>query len=227
MYYIKWYPFLFCFLSTWSFQAQDNLITYVQPQAAINYKVSGSYSHNFSVGHRVYLLKNEDFIFESRQLDMVHFSKFALRDNQSLAMGIQYRFRDIFGGSSDEVRLMQQFNLTQRPFVVRFGHRFRTEQRFTNGPTIHRIRYRFALDFPLKGEALNIGEPYFIGGVEPVWSLAKTSLPQYDARISGQLGWWLKDGLRGQLGMEYRMENFTAVVPQHVFFLLASIQLSL
>lgn len=223
----RWFLFLICFVWISSLKAQDNLTAFWQPQAAINYNVSNTYSHNFSLAHRAYLIENENFGYDARQIDIVHFSKFNLTDNQSLAFGVQYRFRNVFEDEGDEVRLTQQFNFTKRPLVVRFGHRFRTEQRITKALTIHRFRYRFAVDFPLKGEKLNIGEPYFVGGFENLLSVAKSNLPQYDTRISCQLGWRIQDGLKIQTGIEYRVEDYTSTFPQNVFFLLTSVQLIL
>ncbi|MEO9512438.1 MAG: DUF2490 domain-containing protein [Flavobacteriaceae bacterium] len=223
----RWYLFLVGFVLMPSLKAQENFTVFFQPQMAINYSVSNTYSHNFSLAHRGYLVKNGTIELEARQLDMIHFSKFDLRDDQSLAFGLQYRFRDIFGNKKDEIRLMQQFNFTKRPYVVRFGHRFRTEQRFTKDFTIHRFRYRFAIDFPLKGETVDIGEPYFAGGFENIWSLAKNSVPQYDARVNAQLGWRLQGGLKLQTGMEYRREDFTSIFPKNIVLLLVGMQLSL
>lgn len=208
-------------------RAQDNLTGYWQPQFAISYKVAQLYSHNFSVAQRSYWFDDDTFKFKVRQLDIVHFSKFSIRDNQDIALGIQYRFRTIFEDKEDELRFTQQFNHTARPLVVRFGHRFRSEQRITQSQTVHRFRYRFALDFPLKGEKLNSGEPYFIGGFENLLSVSKNSTPQCDTRLTGQLGWRLAGGTKLQFGLEYRCEDYTSKVPQNVIFLLTSTQLVL
>ncbi len=219
-------PFVFC-LWVFALSGQENVTVYGQPQFAINYSVSQSYSHNFSLTHRNFFVNRGDFEFRGRQLDLAHFSKFSLRENQSLALGIQYRFRDIFEDNPDELRLTQQFNFTYRPLTIRYGHRFRTEQRIIASSTIHRFRYRFALDFPLKGEKLDIGEPYFVGSLESLLSLTRGSSSEYDFRANGQFGWQLKKGVKLQLGVEYRLEDYSSVAPQHVFFLLTSAQLAL
>ncbi|WP_164674767.1 DUF2490 domain-containing protein [Flagellimonas maritima] len=207
--------------------SQENLTSYWQPQTAINYDVTKTYSHNFSVAKRSYLIDQGDYGFNVRQIDVVHFSNLKVADNKSVALGIQYRFRDIFEDSSNELRLTQQYNYTKRPFVIRYGHRLRSEQRITRNLTTHRFRYRFALDFPLKGEELNMGEPYFVGSFENLLSVAKANSPEFDLRLSGQIGWQLKKGLKVQAGLEYRMEDFASDFPQNVVFLLTNIQLSL
>ncbi|WP_067036562.1 DUF2490 domain-containing protein [Allomuricauda sp. CP2A] len=224
---IKWYCFLVVVLCIQTIPAQDNLTGYWQPQFAINYDVGPLYSHNFSVANRNYVIDDSALQLSGRQLDIAHFSNFKIQDNQSIALGIQYRFRNVFEGRGDELRFTQQFNITKKPIDVRYGHRFRTEQRITKLLTVHRFRYRFAVDFPLKGEKLDIGEPYFVGSFENLLSVSKNASPQYDTRLTGQVGWQLQGGLKLQVGLEYRLEDYTSPLPQNVIFLLTSAQLSL
>ena len=164
--------------------------------------------------------------FSNRQIDLVHFSNYKIRENQSLAFGIQYRFRESFDGGANELRLTQQYNQRSRPFVIRFGHRIRSEQRITKARTTHRFRYRFALDFPLQGEKLDVGEAYLVATVEPLLSVTRGRNPEYDGRISAQIGWQLQKDFKIQFGTEYRMEDFTHTLPEHVFFILSSVQLT-
>ncbi len=227
MSFIKWFLFLAFLLLMSTLKAQENLTGYWQPQIALNYKVIGSYSHNFSVANRNYIYDNEEFTLQGRQLDLAHFSKLKIRDNQSIALGLQYRFRQNFENGENELRLTQQYNITNKPNAVRFGHRLRTEQRITNSLTTHRFRYRFALDFPLVGEKLDTGEPYFVGSFENLLSVAKNNAPQYDTRLSAQVGWQLNLGIKFQMGVEYRMEDYSSGLPQNILFLLTSAQLSL
>ncbi|MEM9078400.1 MAG: DUF2490 domain-containing protein [Bacteroidota bacterium] len=207
--------------------AQENLTGFWQPQAALDYDVTPTYGHNLSISYRSFFLQEEAFDFRGRQLDIAHFSKFSLKDNQSIALGVQYRFRDIFEDASNELRFTQQFNFTYRPLTIRYGHRFRSEQRITQNLTVHRFRHRFAMDFPLLGQKLNIGEPYFAGNIEQLLSVTRSRSPQYDLRINGQVGWQLEKGLKLQMGLEYRFEEFTATQIEHILFLLTSVQLSL
>ncbi|SFB67136.1 Protein of unknown function [Flagellimonas taeanensis] len=223
----KWPSFLFLFLFFGTIHAQDNLTGYWQPQFALNYDVTGIYSHNFSVANRNYIIEDSEVLLKTRQIDLVHFSTLKIKDNQSIALGIQYRFRNNFDGGDNELRLTQQYNVTSKPLSVRYGHRFRSEQRITESLTTHRFRYRFAVDFPLMGEKLDLGEPYFVGSFENLLSVAKGTSSQYDARLSGQIGWQLDHGLKLQAGVEYRMEEFTSGQPQNVVFLFTSAQLSL
>jgi hypothetical protein len=227
MSFIKWFLFFAFLLLMSTLKAQENLTGYWQPQIALNYKVTGSYSHNFSLANRNYIYDNEEFTLQGRQLDLAHFSKLKIRDNQSVALGAQYRFRNNFENRENELRLTQQYNITHKNFAVRFGHRVRAEQRITNSLTTHRFRYRFAMDFPLMGEKLDPGEPYFIGTFENLLSVANSDGPQYDTRLSGQVGWDLNGGIKLQAGVEYRMEDYSSGLPQNILFLLTSVQLSL
>jgi hypothetical protein len=206
--------------------SQENLTAYWQPSIAINYKVTETYSHNFSVQNRNYVFDNEETQLSARQLDFTHFSNLQLRDNQSIALGILYRFREAFDGGANELRLTQQYNITSKPLVVRYGQRFRSEQRITSIRTTHRFRYRFSVDFPLRGEKLDIGEPYLVANAESLLSVAKEKQPQHDARITLNLGWKLSERSKFQIGTEYRTEDFSQNL-QHVLFLLSTLNISL
>ena len=218
---------LVLFLFSYVAQGQDNLTGYWQPQIGVNYKVSNNYSHNFSLAKRTFILRDSDTEFTIRQLDLAHFSNLKIRSNQSVGIGIQYRFRGLFDDTAEnELRLIQQYNITKSNRGLRFGNRFRSEQRITNSLTIHRFRYRFALDFPLQGQSLDIGETYLVLSTESLLSVAKASLPEYDQRITANLGWVLDEKTKLQVGTEYRAENYTNET-EHVFFFLTTLALSL
>ena len=206
--------------------AQENLTVYWQPSIAINYKVSEVYSHNFSLQNRNYVLDNEEAGLTIRQLDLTHFSNLKLQHNQSIAFGLLYRTRENFDGGANELRLTQQFNITSRPFIVRLGHRLRAEQRITSERIVQRFRYRFTTDFPLRGEQLNVGEPYFIANLEELLSLANAKKPQLDLRLTLHLGWKLSERSKLQLGVEYRTENVAQDL-QHVLFFLNTLNITL
>lgn len=207
------------FLCCHEFYAQENFTSYFQPQVALNYKVSPFYTHNFSIENRNYVIEDGTTQFQVRHLHFAHFSNLKIKENQSIALGIQYRFRQAFDNGSNEFRLTQQYNITNRPFTVRFGHRFRAEQRITESFTIHRFRYRFSLDFPLQGERLDIGEAYLVGNLETLLSLARLNDPEYDQRFTLNIGWLLNKEVKFQTGLEYRFEDFTKQTENLLFFL--------
>lgn len=207
--------------------AQRNLTGFWQSGAAVNYSVSQHYSHNLSLGYRAYVVNNENFELDGQRLDITHFSKWDLRDNQSIALGVQYIFREALDDQLNEFRLTEQYNYSTKPMAVHFGHRLRAEQRITSALTVHRFRYRFILDFPLSGEKLNLGETFFVAGFENLLSIANTLRPQYDTRLSGQVGWKFLHGGKMFIGLEYRLEDYNSPNPQNVLFLLTSAQLRL
>lgn len=217
------FVFLFGISTTFS---QENFTGFWQPSIAVNYPVATNYSHNFSVQNRNFIYEDENLQLNTRQIDIVHFSNLSIRENQSIAFGILYRFRDVFEASSNELRFTQQYNIQYRPLVVRYGHRFRSEQRISRTTTVHRFRYRFSLDFPLNGEKLDIGEPYLVGNLENLLSVAKSIKPQYDLRLTAHIGWKLSNKTKIQLGAEYRFEDYAQNL-ENVFFLLTNLNFSL
>jgi hypothetical protein len=191
-------------------EAQENFTVLTQPKIAVNYTVVENYKHNFSIAKRNYFYRNGNYALSTRQIDVVHFSNLKIKDAQSIAFGIQYRFRENFENDKlNELRFTQQYNLTHKPRIIRYGHRLRAQQRITTALTIHRFRYRFALDFPLKGEQLDVGEPYFVTNTEVLLSVAKNRLPQYDQRIAANIGWLVAPKTKFQAGLQYRIEDYT------------------
>jgi len=186
--------------------SQNNFEGLGETGLAINHKVSSNYKINFSTRSRYYLYRDKDFNFKNRQLDFVHFSTFSLDYSHSLSLGIQYRLRETFDGGNNELRLSQQFNYTKKNKALRFGHRFRLEQRILDDLTILRSRYRFALDFPLNGEKLDIGESYLVTSMEILLSKSKKIKPELDHRTTAQIGWLISEKLKLQFGLEYRFE---------------------
>ncbi|WP_231555177.1 DUF2490 domain-containing protein [Cellulophaga sp. Hel_I_12] len=207
--------------------AQENFTGYLEPSVAINYKVKATYSHNFTFSNRSYFFNNEAYQLKTRQIDIAHFSDLKIKSNQSIALGVQYRFRDNFEPDREnELRLTQQYNSTFKSRNIRFGHRLRSEQRIQTSLTTHRFRYRFALDFPLQGENLDMGETYLVGSTESLLSVAKATRPSFDQRITTHIGYFLSASIKIQAGMEYRLENYNQET-ERVLFVTSSLILAL
>ncbi|NNE76514.1 MAG: DUF2490 domain-containing protein [Pricia sp.] len=205
---------------------QDHFTWYFEPDISLNYEVASNYSHNFEISQRSYIY-DESFRFKGRQLDIAHFSALKITYGQSIALGIQYRFRNVFENDEEnELRLTQQYNITTQRGGIRYGDRLRVEQRIRPSLTTHRFRYRFALDIPLSGEKLDVGEPYFIGSIESLLSVAKGNKPEFDQRLTTYLGWLLNTETKLQAGIEYRVENYTQQ-NENVLFFLTSLVFSL
>ncbi len=206
-------------------QSQSDFIGYWEPSIAFNYAVNKNYKHNFGIRKRSFVYTDDQAELRLRQIDISHFSNWKINANESMGGGILYRFRDGFDGGSNELRLTQQYNYAIRPSIVRFGHRIRAEQRITTQRTVYRFRYRFAVDLPLNGEKTDVGEAYFIIATEVLLSVANALAPEYDHRLTSQIGWLLTKKMRLQTGVEYRSENFTGDT-EPVVLLLSSLVFS-
>lgn len=207
--------------------AQDSFISFLQPSVELNYKVAPNYYHNFSIINRNYLYREGDSQLSARHLDLTHFSNVKVGSDQSLGFGLLYRFRKTFEpDENNEFRITQQYNIVKKLLAFRLGHRFSSEQRFFPDFTVHRFRYRFALDRPLFGEKLDTGEPYFVAATETLLSAATGFKPQFDQRISGQIGWLLSSRSKIQAGLEYRLENF-GQQGMHILFVNSALVLTL
>ncbi|GGI56014.1 DUF2490 domain-containing protein [Winogradskyella haliclonae] len=219
MYYIRILIISFSFIFGLNLFSQNNFETLGETGFALNHKVSDSYKINFSARSRYYLYQDQSFDFENRQVDIAHFSTLNLDYNHSLSLGIQYRFRSSFDGGDNELRLTQQFNYTKKNQALRFGHRIRFEQRIFDQLTVLRSRYRFALDVPLNGEKLDIGESYLVASMEALLSKNVKIKPELDHRTTAQIGWLINETSKIQLGLEYRFEALNIKAEEKLFIL--------
>ena len=207
--------------------AQDELTVFWQPQVGVNYKVADDYSHNFILANRNFLYRDSDFELDVRQVDITHFSKLKIRDNQSVSLGLMWRNSRIFDEDRvNEFRLTQQYNITFSPTKFRFGHRVRTEQRIFDGFTLHRFRYRFAVDFPLEGEKLDVGESYSVLSAEPIITVANDQEPLYNFRLRAGLGMRLSPKSNLQFVLQYRLINYSRQT-SHVLLLETALNLGI
>ena len=203
--------------------AQDDFALLGETSFALNTELSYKYQMNFGVRTRYFLYQNEDFVFNSRQLDLIHFSTIKLDLRHTVSLGLQYRSRDVFEEGDNEFRLTQQFNIVKQKDATRYGHRFRLEQRFFQLFTTFRFRYRFTFDFPLNGPTLDLGEGYFIQSFEGVSAFSKIFKPSHDLRITSQLGWLLSKYFKLQMGLEYRLESFNSVAFHRLILLTTAV----
>lgn len=209
------------------FYAQENFTGYLEPSFAVNYKVTDTYSHNFSFVNRNYFFNDEAYQLTTRHVEFVHFSDLKIKPNQSISLGIQYRFRENFEPDSEnELRLMQQYNRTFKPRIIRYGFRFRSEQRIQPSLTRHRFRLRFTTDFPLQGENLDVKEMYLVSSTESLLTVAKANKPSFDQRFTTHIGYFLSEDIKIQAGLEYRFEDYYQKT-EHVLFFTTGLFLSL
>lgn len=222
MYYIKKLSVLALVFISFKSISQNNFNTLGESAIDLNHRASQKYNVNFALRSRYFLYNNEQVLYKQQQIDIIHFSTFKLTYSHNLSFGLQYRNRGWFNNSSNEIRLTQQFNYAARKRSIRYGHRFRTEQRILESKTIFRPRYRFAIDLPLNGEKLDIGEAYFVGALESLLSVSKVDKPEIDQRGTFQIGFQINENMKLQTGLEYRLEAFNFKT-EHVMFLLTSV----
>ncbi|GGD22275.1 DUF2490 domain-containing protein [Hyunsoonleella pacifica] len=199
--------------------AQNNFTGFGESVLAVNHKISQSYTVNFALETRYFIHRNNTFLLNYQQIDFAHFSTLNLNYNHSLSLGLEYRNRAVFNEGSNEFRTTEQYNYKTQKLGVRYGHRFRSEQRFFENETVFRQRYRFAVDFPLNGEKLDIGEAYLVSSSESLLSLSKFIKPEIDIRLSSQIGWQITEQLKLQTGLEYRLGAFNLEASHQVFLL--------
>ncbi len=216
---IKSLSLLLLYFLCFSITAQSNFSSLGESAVSLNQNISKTYSVNFAFRSRYVLYNDDGLQYQQQQVDVYHFSTFKLDYYHKLSVGIYYRNRDWFETGSDETRITQQYNYTKQTLGVRYGHRLRSEQRILNTKTIFRQRYRFAIDFPLNGEKLDIGETYLVNTVEALLSLSQPDKPETDIRIATQIGWQVNEELKLQIGLEHRLESFNLEAKNNLFVL--------
>ena len=219
MYSTKHFVLFLIIIISFTAYSQEDFEGLGESEFALNYRLNTNYKLNFSVRSRYYLYQDDNFNFENRQIDLVHFSTFNLDYYHTLSFGIQYRIRESIDGGSNELRLTQQFNYTKTNQAIRYGHRLRLEQRIFDDLSIFRTRYRFALDSPLNGEKLDIGESYVLASMEALLSVSNSIKPELDHRTTAHIGWLLSKKSKIQVGLEYRFEGFNITTEEKLFLL--------
>lgn len=207
-------------------KAQDNTEILNENVFGLRYSVSKSYGVNFELSNRAFMFSDDGVLYKMRQVQISHFSALKLDLKQSIALGLMYRNRDAFEDSSNEIRLTQQYNRKSIFKTLRFGHRFRSEQRFFDEFTAFRFRYRLALDVPLQGLKLDVGETYLVVTNEGLLTSAKIHKPEIEYRISPSLGILLSEDLNLEFGVELRLDKLN-IKTEDSIFLNTSIELKL
>ncbi|MGB5274038.1 MAG: DUF2490 domain-containing protein, partial [Flavobacteriaceae bacterium] len=100
------------------------------------------------------------------------------------------------------------------------------EQRISPSLTRHRFRYRFAIDLPLNGEKLDVGEAYLVVATEALQTSSRGRAPSFDQRLTSLIGWQIGPEAKWQIGMEYRAEDYFKDT-ETILFLLSSLVFSL
>lgn len=213
-------------LTTFILNAQDRIVVFNENEIALRHNFNKSYGINFELSNRAFLYSDNDVLYKMRQIEIGHFSTLNLDLRQSIAFGLMYRNRDMFENSSNEIRFTQQYNRKSLFKTLRFGHRLRSEQRFYDNFTAFRFRYRVAIDIPLQGLKLDVGETYVVVSNEGLLLTAKPTKPEFEYRFSSSIGVLLSEDFNFQFGVELRLDKIN-IKTQESVFLSTSVELKI
>lgn len=199
-------------------RTQGYLETFSESGFAVRHSFGNLYSMNWDLSTRAYLNRDNQSGYVTRQIQLGHFSTYKLDLKNSVALGLMYRNRELFEDSSNEIRITQQFNRKSIFKTLRFGHRFRSEQRFYKDFTAFRFRYRLALDLPLQGLKLDVGETYLVITNEALLTASNPYKPEIEYRISPAIGILLKKDLIIEFGVELRLDELNINTTEELFF---------
>lgn len=201
--------FLVFLLFSFSSESQ-NVKGFIQPQIDLNWEPpTGRWSYHFALGNKDLLYEENDTKFEVQHLEITHLTAYEIGFYGKVALGIRYRWRELFDESKrDELRLMQQYSHKRNFNRLVIAYRFRLEERFREN-TGFRSRYRFSAEFPFNGDRVDSNEFFLIVETEALWSLGKYQIPSFDQRMGLYIGNRIFQNVAGEVGLEYRLKDYT------------------
>lgn len=206
---------MFCSLVS---TAQEKFTGYFEPYLELEYDLTETYSHKFTLENRVRWYDQQGLKIDVTQFDLAHFSGFKLNDKNAIAIGIQYRFEEYFNTDEEnELRFTQQYKYTSKYKAAKIQHRLRAEQRISASLTSHRYRYKFKIISPFKISQIVKSKPHFIGSLETLLTVADGIDPKYEQRAGIGIGWSLTDFADLELVTEYRLDDFTKNLGHELF----------
>lgn len=112
-------------------------------------------------------------------------------------------------------RIVQQMAAVQRQRGWRMGHRVRTDQSFSfREPPRYRLRYRFSVEIPLRGQTVNDKEWYFITSVEELLSV-QARIAGWEQRLVVAVGYNVNSQYQLESGLDYRLDKIINDVGRH------------
>ncbi|MDN3492026.1 DUF2490 domain-containing protein [Winogradskyella bathintestinalis] len=212
--------------------AQENYTLFFEPEIKLEYRISSKYSHSFGIENRNFVYNDATYNFSIKHLEFSHTSEYALNSNQSLAVGIQYRFEKNFKPTEEnEFRFLQAFEWGIDKTLFSMEQKIRTEQRFYSSTSKYRLRYELGLTFPLNrsNRALNNVEKntvYIKAETETLFEIAKTQKPELEQRLSSVFGWQFGSSTGFEIGLQYRLADYTQNIG-HELFLITGVEIEL
>jgi hypothetical protein len=191
------------------------------PNFTLSYKLTENYKLVHKLESRWPSLNDIDNTFdpEFERFDVQNYLERKTGLFSKISLGYQFRFRT---DQKYSHRTIQQFSWTQRFDKFRIGHRFRSDQTFSEDrkPEV-RFRYRAKLQLPLQGQNLDKGEYYLSFSDELVWSYRSPDA-DLENRIISAVGLYINDKNKVESGIEWRAEEFFLDRVKHqVWFVLS------
>jgi hypothetical protein len=192
--------------------AQEGFTGVWHPELSATWKIKERWDLNMKgTAFNVIAEPGSEGFLSDYNLDFLEVSTMAsykFFNSQSIGLGFLYRWSEPLEDETEfEKRLTEQFGIISRLGSIRWGHRFRLEQRWKSEGLVHRVRYRLSMDIPLRGESLNPGEPYFIGSNEILFSGGKPVSFFAENRLTGGIGWLFSGKTKFEVQAQYRLNG--------------------
>lgn len=212
-------------LSTSNSHAQNPVSLLWEPEFSVNIETESPWSFSLGLANRMLLTENLDGEkvsgFNNEHTEINHFTSYSTGENTEAALGIRYRFREIYDDSRyDELRIVEQFTVSHPNSAIGLKHRFRVEQRFRNIETIHRFRYAL-------GASQTLNEVFSLGfSTEALLEIARESKPSLEQRFGLELKNSSFDNLEISTGLEYQLDGYNNEL-EHQFYILSGVALDI
>lgn len=196
-----------------SARAQEDFAALINPTLDVELDLkSPHWQQSVGVAHRDVFYQNDGYNFNGLFLEISEYTAYNF-DNQRIGMKVKYRFKDMYTGKHDELRLAQDYSLVL-PLLknLELGQKFSLEERFRDGFSL-RPRYRAVLEHALSPET-SIG----VNG-EILLNFGPDELPVYEYRASAFLSFQIYADLSATLGAQYRYENFTREATKEIYMI--------
>lgn len=217
LYFKKNSWFLLFFFLLYFAASSQNFQGFLQPEIDLGWDPGGRWSYHFAVGNRNLIAERDEYKFDVDNMELTQFTAYEVGFYGKLAVGIRYRFRELFDNDKeDELRIMQQYSHKRNYNRLVVAYRFRLEERFRESTTF-RNRYRLSGEFPLNGDRVDRKEFFLVAETEALWSLGKYEAPSMEQRVGVNLGKRIFEDLTGEIGLEYRIKNYTQDSSTEIF----------
>ncbi|MBQ4822735.1 DUF2490 domain-containing protein [Aquimarina sp. MMG016] len=205
---MKKYAFLYLLLFISEFLgAQSSFTNGLLPKVVLSNQLSDHTKLINSIESRQLLwddMLDNKFSYDYVLTDLTTIVSHKIGASQSINLGYLFRIE------GDEIvhRSIQQFTIVKNLDALRLGHRFVTDQTFSNrkSPSF-RLRYRVTLEKPLNGDRVDPNEFYLKFNNEYLGSY-QSNKADLEIRIIPFIGYELNAKNKLELGLDYRLSEF-------------------